>query len=405
MISIADAQRLILQHATVLPEEDVPLLHGLGRVISQDIHSPWDMPPADNSAMDGYAFCYETLQGTYMKVTGFLPAGMEQTVSVLPGEAVKIMTGAPVPPGCDTVVPIEDVEEVDCGIRLKGELRSGSHIRKKGENVRKGARVIESGSVLAPQHLGVLASMGRSSVPVYRMPNVAVIATGDELVEAGSIPDAVSTINSNSYSIAAQIIEVGATPVMLGIARDNREATREKILAGLQADLIITSGGVSAGDRDYVKEVIEELGGEILFWKVNMKPGKPFAFAKLNGKLLCALPGNPVSTMIAFEQFVRPMLLRMMGHERVFRPVVKATATELFRNKGDRPHLVFSKISIDDGKYVAESTGDQNSANLGIMVQANGIVEVAPGDSLYPGNEVNVTLLNRVFEMRPSCQS
>lgn len=405
MISIAEAQHLILQQPMVLQTENVQLLQGLGKIISEDIHAPWDMPSADNSAMDGYAFCYETLQGTYVKVTGFLPAGMEQTVSVLPGEAVKIMTGAPVPPGCDTVVPVEDVEEVKDGIRLRGEVRSGSHIRKKGENVRKGTRVIESGSVLAPQHLGMLVSMGRSTLPVYRVPTVAVIATGDELAEAGCIPGAATTINSNSYSIAAQIIEAGATPVMLGIARDNRESTREKILAGLQADLIITSGGVSAGDRDYVKEVIEELGGEILFWKVNMKPGKPFACARLNGKILCALPGNPVSAMIAFEQFVRPMLLKMMGHVRIFRPVVKATATELFRNKGDRPHLVLSKVGIDDGRYVAESTGDQNSSNLGIMVQANGIVEVAPSESIYPGAEVNVTLLNRVFEMRYPCQS
>lgn len=404
MITIAEAQQMILQHTMRLQEEEVPLLQGLGRIICKDIQAPWDLPPADNSAMDGYAFCHETVRGGYLKVTGFLPAGMEQTVSVTSGEAIKIMTGAPVPPGCDTVVPIENVVEEKNGIRLKSEVKLGAHIRRKGENISKDARVIASGTILGPQDLGILVSMGRSSLPVYRMAHAAVIATGDELVDVGAIPDAASTINSNSYSIAAQIIEAGALPVMLGIAKDNREATCEKILAGLQTDLIITSGGVSEGDRDYVKEVIQELGGKIMFWKVNMKPGKPFAFAMLKDKLLFALPGNPVSAMVAFELFVRPVLLKMMGHDRIFRSVVKATATELFNNKGDRPHLVFSKVSIKDGKYFVASTGDQNSSNLGIMLQANGIVEVPPGELIRQGAEVTVNLLNRTFEMRSLCQ-
>lgn len=401
MISIAEAQSLILQQTSVLKTEEVPLLQGLGRIITSDIHSPWDLPSADNSAMDGYAFSHESLHGNYLKVTDFLPAGMERTVPVVAGETVKIMTGAHVPPGCDTVVPIEDVEEVKDGIRLKGEVRPGSHIRKKGENTRKGELVIASGTILGPQEIGMLVTMGKMDLPVYRIPRVAVIATGDELVEAGATPGAAAKINSNSYSIAAQIIEAGARPEIFGIAKDNRESTREKILDGLNADIVITSGGVSAGDRDYVKEVIQELGGEILFWKVNMKPGKPFAFAILNGKMIFALPGNPVSTMIAFELFVRPVLLKMMGHVRIFRPVVKATLTDHVRNKGDRPHLVFSKVTLNDGTYLVETTGDQNSSNLGIMLQANGIIEVAPGKAINPGTEINVNLLNREFEMRP----
>ncbi|MDD2737144.1 MAG: molybdopterin molybdotransferase MoeA [Desulfuromonadaceae bacterium] len=401
MINIAEAQSLILQQTSIIETEEVPLLQALGRIIISDIHSPWDLPSADNSAMDGYAFSHESLHGNYLKVTDFLPAGMERIVPVVPGEAVKIMTGAHVPPGCDTVVPIEDVEEVKDGIRLKGEVRPGLHIRKKGENTSKGDLVIASGTILGPQEIGMLVTMGRLHLPVYRIPSVAVIATGDELVEAGATPVATAKINSNSYSIAAQIIEAGARPVMLGIAKDNRESTREKIFDGLNADVVIISGGVSAGDRDYVKEVIQELGGEILFWKVNMKPGKPFAFAILNGKMIFALPGNPVSTMIAFELFVRPALLKMMSHVRIFRPVVKATITDHVRNKGDRPHLVFSKVTLNDGMYVVETTGDQNSSNLGIMLQANGIIEVAPGETINPGTEINVNLLNREFEMRP----
>lgn len=404
MISIAEAQCLILQQTVALQSEDVESLDGLGRVISEDIYAPWDMPAADNSAMDGYAFSHEALQGNFLKVTGFLPAGTERTVPVNAGEAIKIMTGASIPPGCDTVVPIENVELVADGIKLTGNVSSGSHIRKKGENTREGELLITSGTVLGPQELGMIVSIGKNSQSVYCTPTVAVIATGDELVDAGTTPDSATKINSNSYCIAAQILESGATPVMLGIARDNRDSTREKIMAGLQADLIITSGGVSTGDRDYVKEVIEELGGEILFWKVNMKPGKPFAFALLNGKAIFALPGNPVAAMITFEQFVRPALLKMMGHQRIFRPVVKATVTEPFKNIGDRPQLILSKVTMNNGSYFAETTGDQNSSNLAIMRNANGVVEVAPYEVINTGSEVEVNLLNRLFEMRQSCQ-
>lgn len=403
MISITEARRLILEQTAALKAEDVHLLQGLGRVIGEDILAPWDIPSSDNSAMDGYGFSHEALQGNRLKVTGFLPAGLERTVPVVPGEAIKIMTGAPVPPGCDTVVPIEEVEEAGDGIRLKGIVKPGSHIRRRGENVRAGDRVIAAETVLGPQEIGMLATLGQSSLSVRRIPAVAIIATGDELVDVGSSPDAASIINSNSYSIAAQVLEAGATPAILGIARDNRESTREKILAGLEADVIVTSGGVSMGERDYVKEVIEELGGEIKFWKVNMKPGKPFAFARLNGKAVFALPGNPVAAMMTFEQFVRPALLKMMGHTSIFRPQVKATVTEPFRNKGDRPHLLLSRVSLQNGRYFAAATPEQSSSNLAIMLQANGIIELAPGESVSPGTEVTVTLLNRNFEMRRLC--
>lgn len=404
MISIAEAQCLILQKTEALHSEEVSLLHGLGRVITEDIHAPWDMPSVDNSTMDGYAFSHEALQGNYLKVAGFLPAGKERTIPVNSGEAIKIMTGAPIPPGCDTVVPIENVELCDDGIRLTGDVRPGAHIRKKGENTKAGELVISAGTILGPQELAMIVSMGRNAQSVYRVPRVAILATGDELVEAGTTPVAATKINSNSYCIAAQVMAVGATPLLLGVARDNRESTREKILSGFQADLLITTGGVSAGDRDCVKDVIEELGGQILFWKVNMKPGKPFAFALVNGKAVFALPGNPVAAMMTFEQFVRPALLKMMGHERIFRPVVKATTTEVFANKGDRPQLMLCKVTGSQGSYCAETTGDQNSANLAIMLLANGIVQVAPNEVIQPGTEVEVKLLNRDFEMRPLCQ-
>ena len=404
MNSISETQDLILQHTEVLGLEFIPLLRGLGRVLGETVIAPWDMPFADNSAMDGYTFSHEALESNYLQVTGFLPAGMERTVPVLPGEAIRIMTGAIIPPGCDTVIPLEEVESDGAGIRLRGRVKPGSHIRRKAGNLKSGDHVLSAGSRLLPGEIGMLASLGRTTVSVHRVPNIAIIATGDELVEPGTAPSAAKRVNSNTYSLAAQVIEAGANPVVLGIARDTKKSTMAKILAGLDADIIITSGGVSVGEKDYVKEVIEELGGEILLWKVNMKPGKPFAFALLKGKPVYALPGNPVAAMMTFELFVRPAILKMTGRQRIFRPVVKATVTKELKNKGDRPHLVLSSISLMDGQYYVTTTADQNSANLSIMSQNNCFIQLAPGESILPGSLADVTVFNREFEMRVLCQ-
>jgi molybdopterin molybdotransferase len=404
MISIYEAQQVVLEKVAPLPCEEVDLLQGLGRIISEEIVARWDLPGVDNSAMDGYAFSHQALQSNYMNVIGFLPAGTERTVPVPPGKAIKIMTGAPLPAGCDTVVPIEDVEDLGDGIRLTTDVKPGAHVRRRGENVRAGERVIAAGTELSPLQIGLLTSLGRTGVSVYRRPKVAIIATGDELVEAGSVPDGATIVNSNSHSIATQVLEAGAEPLLLGIARDTREATREKILRGLDADVVITTGGVSVGDKDHVKEVIQELSAELLFWKVNVKPGKPTAFALLGGKPFFGLPGNPVAAMIAFEQFVRPALLKMMGHISVFRPVVKATSSDAFRNNGDRPHLVLCRIGMADGRHIVSISAAQGSANLVTIAQANGFIELPPGASIAPGTEADVTLLTRNFGMRSVCQ-
>ncbi|MBU5613860.1 molybdopterin molybdotransferase MoeA [Geomonas azotofigens] len=393
MISIYEAQQVILQHVAPLPREEIDLLQGLGRIIAEDVAAPWDVPTADNSAMDGYAFSHESLQSNRLKVTGFLPAGMKRSTPVLAGEAIKIMTGAPIPSGCDTVVPIEEVVDLGDEIRLQGDVKPGAHVRRRGDTIREGEVVIAAGTTLHASQSGLLASLGRTRVATYGRPRVAVIATGDELVEAGSVPEGAAVVNSNSHSIAMQILEAGAEPVVLGIARDTREATREMLLRGLEADVVITSGGVSVGDCDYVKEVVEELSGELLFWKVNIKPGKPTAFGMLRGKPFFGLPGNPVATMIAFEQFVRPALLKMMGHVSLFRPVVRATVTEGFRNDGERPHLVLCRLAAQEGRHVASISRAQGSSNLLTMARANGVIEVAPGGCLVPETEIEVTLL------------
>jgi molybdopterin molybdotransferase len=403
MLDISEAREVTLKAVSPLPAEQVDLLRAPGRIIAEDVLARWDMPTIDNSAMDGYAFSHRALRGDVVKVSGFVPAGTEATDPVAPGEAVKIMTGAPLPSGCDTVVPIEQVEDLGDGIRLKGRVAPGAHVRRRGENVRAGDRVIAAGTELSPLQVGLLASLGRTSVSVHRRPKVAVIATGDELVEPGGVPRGAASIDSNSTSIATQVLEIGAEARVLGIARDTRAALREKILEGLAADVVITTGGVSVGDRDHVKEVVQELAGELRFWKVNVKPGKPTAFALVDGKPFWGLPGNPVAAMIAFEQFVRPALLKMMGHVRVLRPVVKASVSGPVRNDGDRPQLLLCQVGVAGGRHVASVSAAQGSSNLLAIARANGLIELPPGASLGAGAETDVTLLSRSFEMRSAC--
>jgi len=395
MIHIEEAQQIILRHIAPLPTEELPLLQGIGRVASEDVDAPWDIPATDNSAMDGYAFSFAVVRGNSLFVSGNIPAGKERTTPVAAGEAVRIMTGAPIPRGCDTVVPIENVETIGDTIRLLGDVRPGAHIRKRGEDIRAGQRAIAANSPLRPQEIGMLASLGKSSVRVYRRPRVGVLATGDELLEIGSPPAPGKIINSNSYGIAAQVVESGGDPVMLGIAEDEVARTCDRIREGIRGDLLITTGGVSVGDRDCVKEAIVALGGEIKFWKVHMKPGKPVAFAILEGKPVFALPGNPAAAMISFEVFVRPALLKMTGHTRIFRPTVTAALTEPIANRGDRPHLIRVWVDARKDGYVASATGNQSSARLSSLTAANGFMKIAPGTSLASGESVVVSLLDR----------
>ena len=400
MVSIEEAQGIILQVTAPLPCQEFPLLQGLGRVICGEVRSPRDIPLSDNSAMDGYAFCYDALQGDRLKAAGFIPAGVSSSDSVPAGAAVRIMTGAPVPAGCDTVVPIEEVEVSGAEIRLTGRVQQGSHIRRRGEDVREGACVIRDRSLVRAQEIGMMASLGMTSFPAYRRARVAVLATGDELLPLGGIPVPGKIVNSNSISIEALVLDAGAEPAFSGIAPDDFEATKRTIREALQAgDLLITTGGVSVGDKDFVKEAIRELGGEILFWKVDMKPGKPVAFAVLDGKPVFALPGNPVAAMVGFEQFVRPALLKMMGHPRLFRPMVKAYMSAPLSNKGERPHLVRALVTLEEGVYRVAAVRNQGSANLLSLIESNSLLRLPPRASLAAGDPMEVTLLDRVFEM------
>jgi molybdopterin molybdotransferase len=399
MLSIEEAQHIIFSLVERLPVEERPLLDSLGRVLIGEITTPFDMPMTDNSAMDGFAFAFAGITGRRIKVSGFVPAGEAASEPVTPGTAVRIMTGATLPPGCDTVVPMEETVELpDRSILLKGKVRQGSHVRRRGEDVKAGERVLAAGSVIRPQEIGMAASIGLSTLKVRRRAQVAILATGDELLEPGSAPLPGKIVNSNSHTLAAQVLEAGGEPELIGIARDHLDATRERIRKGAEADLLVVSGGVSVGDRDFVKEAIQDLGGEILFWKVDMKPGKPVVFGVLAGTPIFALPGNPVAAMVGFEMFVRPALLKMMGHTRLFRPALRGTLSGTALNRGERPHLLRASVTACGDRYQVSPFDNQSSANIRSMTASNALVKLPPRTELKAGAEVEVILLDGALD-------
>jgi molybdopterin molybdotransferase len=401
MPSFEEARRLILASVTRLAAEPVELLESVGRVTAVDIVAPWDMPLCDNSAMDGYAVrSVDCQQPVSLRITGFVPAGSRAAGPVDAGCAIKIMTGAPIPQGCDTVVPFENAEECGNQVRITAPVARRQHIRFTGEDVRGGETVISSGTVIRPAEISMLASCGKTLVSVYRKPTVAILSTGDELLQAGEPVPPGKVIDSNGFSLAAGVRASGATPVTLGIARDNRASHVQKMSEGLKADVFITSAGVSAGERDLVREVLAELGMKLLFRRIDIGPGAPTCFGLHDGKPIFCLPGNPVASMITFEEFVRPALLKMMGHRRVLKPLVRAVLQEEARKKPGKIKFLRVRLESVGGKLLAYSSGDQNTGILKSMLMADGWA-VLPAErvSFSAGDEVEVRVISENAEM------
>ena len=395
MTTYEEARRIVLESVAPVGAERVETGRALGRTLAEDVVAPWPLPFCDNSAMDGYAVRAVDCRGpARLKVTGYIPAGGTASAAVAPGCAVKIMTGAPIPAGCDAVVPFEDTEEGDGHVGVRGDVTVRQHIRFRGEDVREGDLILPEGTPLRPPEISMLASLGKAFVPVYRRVRVAVLSTGDELIELGEPPSPGMIINSNSVAIAAAVREAGAEAVLLGIARDDLASHAEKITEGLKADALITTAGVSAGDRDLVREVLAERGVASIFWRVGIKPGGPTAFGMKDGVPVFPLPGNPVSALITFEAFVRPALLRMMGRKKAVRPLVKATLTGEVRKKAGKVNFLRVGIEVRDGRYFVASSGDQNTGILRTMVLADALA-VLPADrtSFAAGEKVDVFLL------------
>jgi len=397
MPSFEDARRIILDSVAPLGVERVELLESPGRVIAEDVVAPWNMPFCDNSAMDGYAVraCDCAAIPAVLKITGYIPAGGDISGPVEPGCAIRIMTGAPIPPGCDAVVPVEETDGGRESVTITAPVTLRQHIRFTGEDVPGGETIITAGTLIRPQEISMLASFAKVFVPVYRKARVAILSTGDELTELGEPLAQGKIVNSNALSLAAAVKEIGAIPMILGIARDNHESHREKMTEGLKADALITSAGVSAGDRDLVREVLTELGMKQVFWRVDIKPGGPTAFGLYENKPVFCLPGNPVSTMVTFEEFARPALLKMMGHKRVIKPFIKAVLQNNVSKKPGKIHFLRVRLASSEGRYLAYSSGDQNTGILKTMLLADAMA-VLPADrtTFAAGEEVDVHILS-----------
>ncbi len=405
MLSYEQARKTVLENIASAGIEQADLIDAVGRVLVEDVVAPWDMPLWDNSAMDGYALRHADCSEIpcRLKVTGYIPAGATaDEIEVKPGCAVKIMTGAPVPAGADAVVPIEETEETSGEqVTVQAAVTERQHIRYRGEDVRSGQTVISAGTIIRPPEVSMLASLGRSRVPVFLRPVVAILSTGDELIEVGRTPGDGEIINSNTLALAAAVREAGGIPRIIGIARDNLESHRERLQEGLKADMLVTSAGVSAGDRDLVRVVLEELGVKQLFWKVGIKPGKPTAFGVRDGKPVFSLPGNPVSSLITFEEFVRPALLRMMGLRQVLRPTFRAVLREDIKNReSDRTVLLRIRLEREEGRYYASTSGRQQTGLLKTMVNSAAIAVIPPGRGfLAAGEEVDVHFFGSFIDL------
>ena len=403
MILVEEALHHILGKIPRLGKERLSILKAQGRVLGEEIIAPRNIPPWDNSAMDGYAVRAQDIQRAskttpaVLKVLSDLPAGRIFKGQGRPGEAVRIMTGAPLPEGFDTVVQVEDTEKDGEVVRIFASLGKGKNIRSAGEDVKAGTRILEEGTLLRPAHIGMLASIQRSMVSVYQQPRVAILSTGDELLEIDEAWQEAKIVNSNSYSLTALVSECGGVPLQLGIAKDRREELLNKIQQGLVADILVTSGGVSVGDYDLVKKMLNELG-QMNFWKVAMRPGQPLAFGMIAAKPLFGLPGNPVSSMVSFELFVRPSILKMSGHKNLFRPALKAILREDVSKKAGLVHFIRCSLFPEGEKIFASTTGDQGSGILSSMVKAQGLIVLPREQTLArAGEEVKVIILDPSF--------
>jgi len=392
MVSIAEATAMIMAHAQPLGSEEVDALTAIGRVLATDIRSPEDIPDVPKSAMDGYAL--RAGDGlTPRRVVGELTAGGTLTVALGPNEATRIMTGAPLPPGADAMIPVELTEEREGMLYLKRELKPGDYVHVVGQDIARDQLALTAGTTLGAAEIGILATLGITRISAYRRPRVAVLATGDEVVEPNEVRPGGAVRDSNRYALMAAICEAGGEPVSLGIARDDLEVQRQAILRGLeQADVLITSGGVSMGTRDLIKPLLAELG-TVYFGRIAFKPGKPTTFATIAGKLVFGLPGFPVSSLVSFEVFVRPALRALQGDATPFRPRIEVVLADPIRPSPDRPEYQRIIVRYREGRMVATTTGSQSSSRLLSLRGANGLLLVPAGETIYPAGSVLPAIL------------
>lgn len=423
MITVEAALMAILKDIKRLEPEESGLKDSLGRILAEDMHSNDDIPAFDNSAMDGYAVIAADTQGAspnnpkILEVIEDIKAGEVSNKRVKKNQAIRIMTGAPVPCGADSVIMVEFTQRVDNPVRSGAprrgtsnwvkvfqEVKPGENIRRKGEDIKKGELVLSKGGLLTPAHIGILASIGKAKIKVACKPKVAVLATGDELIRIDKRLSPGKLRSSNTYTLYSQVIDCGAIPKDLGIAKDKPKELEKKIKRGLDCDLILTSGGVSVGDYDLVKDILVELGTRIKFWRVAMRPGKPLVFGCISstGKKIIpvfGLPGNPVSSMVSFEVFVRPALLKMQGFRGQSNNEVEAVLEEGIQKKKGLKYFLRARTEWKNGAYSTRTTGPQGSGILKSMGLSNSLIIIPEGDGdRGKGEKVKVKFLNREGE-------
>mgnify|MGYP001372151331 CR=1 FL=1 len=417
MLGVEEALSRILEPFHTLEIEDKSLLNSLGQVLAEDILSNINVPPWPNSAMDGYALQFNSIEKAtsespiFLKVIGNAAAGYMPKERVVPGTAIRIMTGAPIPQGADTVIPFEDTDEEqrktdgdslkEIGIKITAP--KGACIRAAAEDISIGETVLKKGQTLRSGEIGVIASLGLKTVKVIRRPLIGILATGDELIEPGNPMMPGKIYNSNTYSIASATLKYGGIPKILGIAKDNLDSMNHGLKEGLKTDLLLTTAGVSKGDYDMVKDVLAN-HGEIDFWSVRMRPAKPLAFGILKGDKggdvpHIGLPGNPVSALVAFEQFARPAIYKMMGKTKLSKPTIKAILEDPIENVDGRRVYARAIVTKKKGKYYAKLTGDQSSGVLTSMARANGLA-ICPESikTIKVGSFVDVQMLDWIEE-------
>ena len=399
-IKVDEARKIILEKIKVQGTEKVSISEALGRILSEDIIARRNNPPMDNSAMDGYALKAKDIElatsenPIKLEIIEDLAAGYSPKMTIQSGQAVRIMTGAPIPEGADAVIMQEDTERNGNRVQVKDKAEIRENIRDAGEDVREGETVIKKGAKLLPAHIGMMAVVGRSSVLVGRRPSVAILSTGDEIKDLDDSLSGPCIYNSNGYMLAAQVKSAGGIPSYLGIARDNEEDLMEKFNWALQCDMVVSSGGVSVGDYDLVKASLKKMGQEMLFWKVAMKPGKPLAFGRIDNVPIFGLPGNPVSSFVSFEQFVRPSIRKMMGASQLSHLLVQAKLTHTVHKKAGRQHFLSAYVKWENGTCTVSPTQKQGSGILKSTVNANGLL-IFPLEltEMTKGTEVTVQLL------------
>lgn len=396
MLDYTQALEILLDTIRPLAPVEIDLADALGRVLAAPVQARWDLPPADNSAMDGYAFAHAGQKaGEALRVSGFLPAGAVQNTTLTPGEAVRIMTGAPLPPGADTVVPSEEVESAGDEIQLQKAPKLGEHVRLRGEEFVAGETLLAPGTAIHSGEIGLLAAAGVTRISVHPAPRVALLSTGDELVELGETPGPGQIVNSNFHLLAARLREEGCAVIPLGIARDRAGELDEKIARGLaEADLLITTGGVSVGDRDLVQETLRRHDFCLGFWKVAIKPGKPVLFGTARGVPVLGLPGNPAASAATFELFARPALRRLGGHGDPLPPRLRAILTAPVKGGGKRQSFLWGSLTEAAGRYAFSPSSRQESGQTRNLQGSRALLPVPIGaPDLASGDEVEVLLL------------